>query len=139
MGKKVKKPRGELITSVYGSIKDYKIRLLVVKLQHQCQQCGKYVAEEDHYLMERFIASEPLKKGSKKSLQMQPYICMSCFETLSLEERGSFQFIRGVHYDTTDLNPVILSRVFENRQTFLSVCGSNHLQFDQVRVMICYE
>lgn len=124
---------------MYSSIKDYKIRLLVVKLQHQCQHCGRYIPEEDHFLIERFPTGESQRKGQKRSLQMQHYVCMSCFEALPMEERHSYVFIRGVHYDTTDLNPVILSRVFENRQTFLSVCGSNHFQFDQVRMMIGYE
>lgn len=63
---------------------------------------------------------------------MPPYVCANCLVKLPLEDRQILDVVPSVHYDPSDPNPFILSRVFENRQNFLSVCGSNHFQFDQV-------
>lgn len=132
--KKGRKRKGELLSAVYTSIKDYKIRLLVVKLQHQCHVCGRFISEEDHFLLNKFVNSENnSKKGnSKRSIDMLPFICTQCLLKQPSDDRNDMKHIPAVHYDTTDPNPVVLSRVFENRQIFLSVCGSNHFQFDQV-------
>ena len=134
VGKRGRKKKGELLNAVYESIKDYKVRLLVVKLQHQCQVCGRFLAEENHFLLKNAsILEKNIKRtGSKKTIEMLPYICANCLIKQPVEDRQVIEVIEAIHYDTSDPNPFVLSRVFENRQNFLSVCGSNHFQFDQV-------
>ena len=98
----------------------------MVKLQHQCQHCGRYIPEEFHYRLPEVLKT----RSSRKLIEMEFYVCEQCIS--KIQERNGAELIEPIKYCYKDPNPVIINHVFENRQTFLNVCQSNHYQFDQV-------
>ena len=63
---------------------------------------------------------------------MPHFLCQKCMKTAVLDPTQTAVFIPHKTLIRKDFNPPILSRVFENRQVFLTVCQSFHYQFDQV-------
>lgn len=69
---------------------------------------------------------------------MAPFCCLACLSTLSLELRTSVTPIPATRFDVQDWNESMITRSFENRQTFLSVCQGNHYEFDQVSTRLFF-
>lgn len=75
--------------------------------------------------------TSPVKHRSEKNVLMPPFCCLSCFPSLSREQQSSAKRIAAVRFDEHDWNESMITRSFENRQTFLGVCQENHYEFDQ--------
>lgn len=110
----------------------------MVKLQHQCHWCGRYIDDELHFQLPEKVSS-PVKHRSEKNILMAPFCCLACLSTLSLELRTSVTPIPATQFDEHDWNESMITRSFENRQTFLSVCQGNHYEFDQVSIRFFFD
>ena len=63
----------------------------MVKLQHQCQKCGRFLADEDHFLVES-VALE-LKASSRKHIDMPNYVCRNCIGSTTCGPTHTVSFI----------------------------------------------
>ena len=103
----------------------------MVKLQHQCRNCGCFLADEDHFSVET-LPYEMKLPSQRRTIEMPHFLCQKCLITADLNPAQTVTFVPHESLIRDDFNSPILSRVFENRQVFLTVCQSYHYQFDQV-------
>ena len=113
------------------SLKD--VILLVVKLQHQCKSCGRYLRQEDHYRLKETTRTEIKTRTGKPSLVTKCYYCQDCASQLSFSQQQLLEREPAVLTNLTERNPLIVCRMFESRQLFMTNCQFNHYQFNQVR------
>ena len=113
------------------SLKD--VILLVVKLQHQCKNCGRYLRQENHYRLKEHTKSETKTRSGKPLLVTKSYFCQECASQLPLSQQQLLELEAAVPTDLTERNPLIVCRMFESRQLFMTNCQFNHYQFNQVR------
>lgn len=115
-------------------------------MQYQCCKCNKYVTEGNIYKpissTSSLTSGEASSKESRrnvttgKTIDMPTCYCEPCYRALGHNQENNFQaeYVHCLDAECDDLNTRnnINIAVFENRQNFLSVCQSNHYQFDQV-------
>lgn len=122
------------MSTVVTSLKDIRVRLLVVKLQHQCSECGHYLRDENHFIIPEECCVEPVTKGrtGRQEIIRQKYVCLSCLPSLLLVERDAAVEIPAIPVALEEHNEWIVCRMLESRQIFMTICQFCHYQFDQV-------
>lgn len=128
--KKRGKKGGELVASLAASLKDIRVRLLVVKLQHQCAECGQFLREVTHFM----IPAGKSENGKNK--KKDRYFCRGCFGRLGEEFQRSGIVVEGKPVDLRERNELTVCRLFESRQFFMTTCQCWHYQFDQVGMLM---
>ena len=126
--------KGELLSTVAASLKDIRVRLLVVKLQHQCCECGQYLRDKTHYCIPEGCWVEPVIKSrtGRQEITRQKYVCETCLSLLPLVERDAALTIPAIAPTLQEKNTWLVCRMFESRQIFMTICQFYHYQFDQV-------
>ena len=99
--------------------------LLCVSLQPRCQECGRFLTEETHFVA---ITKEKTRKGPWTT---NPCFCANC-ATRHPEE--SLQRVAQKEIPLRESNPRHRDRLFGSRQLFLRLCQENHLEFSDVGV-----
>lgn len=107
--------------------------LLVVKLQHQCKNCGRYLRQANHYRLKESSKTEIKSRSGKPLLVTKSYFCQACASQLPSSQQQFLEAEPAILTDTTERNPLIVCRMFESRQMFMTNCQFNHYQFNQVR------
>ena len=126
--------KGELLSTVAASLKDIRVRLLVVKLQHQCCECGRYLRDQVHYCIPEECWVEPVVKSrtGRQEITRQKYVCETCLSGLPVMERDAAVTIPPIAPTLQERNNWLVCRMFESRQIFMTICQFYHYQFDQV-------
>lgn len=102
-----------------------KSQLLCVSLQPRCHECGRFLAEEAHFV----DTSE--KSARKGSWESPPCFCANCAMRHPTE---SLQRVAQSERQTAKSSRRHRDRLFGSRQLFLRLCQENHLEFSDVGV-----
>lgn len=126
--------KGELLATVAASVKDIRVRLLVVKLQDQCCECGEYLRDVLHYHIPEECWVEPVSKSrmGRQEIIRQKFVCEKCLSCLPLVEQDAAITISAIEPCLEEKNAWLVCRMFESRQIFMTICQFFHYQFDQV-------
>ena len=102
-----------------------KSQLLCVSLQPRCQECGRFLAEETHFV------GATKEKARKGLVVTHSCFCANCAMRHPAE---SLQRVAQKEIPPRESNPRHRDRLFGSRQLFLRLCQENHLEFSDVGV-----
>lgn len=107
-----------------------KTQLLIISLQHQCQLCGRYLREENHFSLDIPPQS---RTTHSNAIPSEFYCCQSC-ALINLNLTGPRHIYPRTTVHLIDMNPLFTSRIFSDRHVFLGFCQDNHFEFSEVLI-----
>ena len=112
-----------------------KTQLLIISLQHQCQFCGRYLREEDHFSID---VPPQIRSTHNNSIPSNLYFCKSC-ASIHFSQAGPYHIHPRKTVNLVDMNPLLTSPIFSDRHVFLGFCQENHFEFSEVSDPIEYD
>ena len=123
------------------AIEPMKDDFLVVKLQPYCTLCRKSILAGTRYMDENTATSHGLNPE-----KVEYSLCENCYTTMKSKSKreqypvGKEKVVALTAVQVTDVpakcidaDEIMESEFFDTRQLFLSLCQTNHYQFDQLR------